>query len=53
MMEELLAELPGQHVYLFTEEDTVEFYHALGFKEQGIGLARVVGQWLDDGSLTL
>lgn len=53
MMEELLAELPGQHVYLFTDDDTVEFYHALGFKEQGIGLARVVGQWLDNGSLTL
>ena len=49
MMETLLVELPGQHVYLFTD-DVVEFYHALGFKEQGIGLARVVGHWLDNES---
>jgi ribosomal protein S18 acetylase RimI-like enzyme len=50
MMEELLAELPGQHVYLFTDDDAVPFYHALGFKKQGIGLARVIGQWLDNAS---
>jgi ribosomal protein S18 acetylase RimI-like enzyme len=50
MMEELLVELPGQHVYLFTD-DAIEFYHALGFREQGIGLARVVGQWLDNKPL--
>ena len=51
MMEALLVELPGQHVYLFTD-DAVEFYRALGFKEQGIGLARVVGQWLDNEPLS-
>ena len=50
MMETLLAELPGQHVYLFTD-DAIDFYHALGFEEQGIGLARVVGQWLDNEPL--
>jgi ribosomal protein S18 acetylase RimI-like enzyme len=49
MMETLLAQLPGQHVYLFTD-DAVEFYRQLGFKEWGIGLGRVVGQWLDNES---
>jgi predicted GNAT family acetyltransferase len=46
MMQHLLEKLSGQHVYLFTDEDTVPFYHHLGFKEQEIGLGRVVGGWL-------
>jgi len=46
MLEALLARCPGQHVYLFTD-DAVEFYKSLGFTEQGTGLARVVGRWLD------
>lgn len=45
MMQTVLDKLPGQHVYLFTD-DAVEFYQKLGFKEQDIGLGRVVGQWL-------
>jgi predicted GNAT family acetyltransferase len=45
MMEDLMAELPGQHVYLFTD-DAIEFYEKLGFEEQGVGLGRVVGTWL-------
>ncbi len=45
MMELLLAELQGQHVYLFTD-DAIEFYKKLGFKEQHTGLEMVVGQWL-------
>jgi ribosomal protein S18 acetylase RimI-like enzyme len=45
MMEDLMADLPGQHVYLFTD-DAVEFYEKLGFEEQGVGLGRVVGTWL-------
>jgi ribosomal protein S18 acetylase RimI-like enzyme len=49
MMEIFLVQLPGQHVYLFTD-DALEFYQSLGFKEWGIGLGRVVGQWLDNTS---
>ena len=45
MINGLLEKLPGQHVYLFTDE-AAEFYHKLGFREQGIGLSLVVGQWL-------
>jgi GNAT superfamily N-acetyltransferase len=45
MMENLLARLPGHHVYLFTD-DALPFYYTLGFKEQGIGLSTVVGEWL-------
>ena len=48
MINGLLEKLAGQHVYLFTD-DAVEFYHKLGFREQGIGLSLVVGQWLVDG----
>lgn len=47
MMQLILATLPGQHVYLFTD-DAIEFYHQLGFLEQGVGLALVVGRWLDN-----
>ena len=50
MMETLMAELPGQHVYLSSQEDTVEFYRALGFEEQWFGLGRVIGRWLDNRS---
>jgi predicted GNAT family acetyltransferase len=45
MMKHLMTKLQGQHVYLFTD-DAIEFYKKLGFKEQGIGLGRVVGEWL-------
>lgn len=45
MMELALAQLPGQHVYLFTDSHP-EFYATLGFAPQGTGLGRVVGQWL-------
>jgi ribosomal protein S18 acetylase RimI-like enzyme len=46
MVQDLMNRLQGQHIYLFTEEDTVPFYEALGFQEQGIGLSTVVGEWL-------
>lgn len=46
MMETLFARLPGQHVYLFTGKDTVPFYETLGMKLQGIGLSKVIGEWL-------
>ena len=45
MMNLLMDKLEGQHVYLFTD-DAVEFYKKLGFKEQDIGLGRVIGEWL-------
>ncbi len=45
MMQIALENLPGQHVYLFTE-DAEEFYTTLGFKRRGVGLELVVGNWL-------
>lgn len=45
MMEIVCERLPGQHVYLFTD-DAVGFYEKLGFEPQGIGMGRVVGEWL-------
>jgi len=45
MMQIALEKLPGQHVYLFTE-DAKEFYNSLGFKKRGVGLELVVGTWL-------
>ncbi len=47
MMKRLLERLPGQHVYLFTD-DAQAFYQKLGFKAQGTGMALVVGKWLQD-----
>jgi ribosomal protein S18 acetylase RimI-like enzyme len=45
MMELLLEQLPGQHVYLFTD-DAQPFYRKLGFETQDTGMGRVVGKWL-------
>ncbi len=45
MIELALAQLPGQHVYLFTDS-AEELYRGLGFTPQGIGMGRVVGEWL-------
>lgn len=49
MMENVLLQLPGQHVYLFTD-DALQFYKKAGFAQQGIGLGRLVGRWLDNTS---
>ncbi|MCC6756324.1 MAG: GNAT family N-acetyltransferase [Solirubrobacterales bacterium] len=47
MLQVLLDQLPGQHVYLFT--DTAQgFYEKLGFAPQEIGMGRVVGEWLNN-----
>ncbi|MBC8503747.1 MAG: GNAT family N-acetyltransferase [Anaerolineales bacterium] len=46
MMQKLFKQLTGQHVYLFTD-DTMEFYENLGFKQQSIGMGKVVGKWLE------
>lgn len=49
MVQTLLHQLKGQHVYLFTD-DAVDFYKKLGFVEQPVGLGQVVGNWLvNDG----
>ena len=50
MMQQLLAELQGQHVYLFTDS-AVDFYKKLGFVERPVGLEIVIGRWLHNDSL--
>ena len=51
MLDELMNDLPGQHVYLFTDE-ALNFYLNRGFRRQGIGLAKAVGGWLDNRPLS-
>ncbi|MFQ4146682.1 GNAT family N-acetyltransferase [Chlorogloeopsis sp. ULAP02] len=46
MMEILLAELPGQHICLFTD-DAINFYKKIGFSEKETCLQMVVGKWLN------
>jgi GNAT superfamily N-acetyltransferase len=46
MMELLLEQCQGQHVYLFTD-DRVDFYERLGFTPQDVGMGKVVGKWLN------
>ena len=46
MMELAMEKLDGQHVYLFTDDDKIGFYQKLGFAEQGVGLYKIVGQYL-------
>ncbi|MBI5667683.1 MAG: GNAT family N-acetyltransferase [Chloroflexi bacterium] len=45
MIQKLLEKLPGQHVYLFTD-DVPDFYRRIGFKDRGVGLEILSGQWL-------
>jgi ribosomal protein S18 acetylase RimI-like enzyme len=45
MMRRTMERLPGQHVYLFTD-DAVGFYEKLGFQPQEVGMGLVVGEWL-------
>jgi len=47
MMELLLSELHGQHVYLFTDH-AVDFYRKLGFAERPFGMEKVIGNWLQN-----
>jgi ribosomal protein S18 acetylase RimI-like enzyme len=47
MMKYCLGALPGQHVCLFTD-DAMDFYRSLGFEEQGVDMALVVGNWLKE-----
>jgi predicted GNAT family acetyltransferase len=46
MMELLADELKGQHIFLFTD-DQEAFYKSVGYRRQGIGMAMVVGRWLN------
>jgi predicted GNAT family acetyltransferase len=46
MMTLLADALPGQHIYLFTD-DAEKFYRGLGYRRQGVGLSIVSGQWLN------
>ena len=45
MLEMLCDGLAGQHLYLFTD-DAEAFYAACGFAPRGVGMERVVGDWL-------
>jgi predicted GNAT family acetyltransferase len=47
MLELLCEALPGQHVYLFTDNQQ-HFYAACGFAPRGTGMERVVGRWLQN-----
>jgi len=47
MMALVVAACPGQHVYLFTD-DQVEFYKRIGFTERPVGLEKISGTWLDN-----
>lgn len=45
MIELATQKLPGQHLYLFTD-DQQEFYAAVGFLPRGVGMERQIGDWL-------
>lgn len=49
MMALIVDAVPGQHVYLFTD-DQVEFYKRIGFRERPVGLERISGEWLQNES---
>jgi ribosomal-protein-alanine N-acetyltransferase len=46
MIRRLAGRLPGQHIYLQTDDALTEVYRRLGFREQPVGMCRVVGAWL-------
>ena len=46
MIDLLLRSLPGQHVYLQTDQNA--FYEKLGFAPQPTGMHRIVGEWLNN-----
>ncbi len=48
MMELLLEDLPGQHIYLQTDDDTLDFYTRIGFKKRPTGMDTVVGEYLKE-----
>ena len=50
MMRRLLDRMPGQHVYLFSD-DAADFYKKVGFVERPVGLEVVAGRWLENDPL--
>lgn len=46
MMQMIIDAVPGQHVYLQTD-DAVAFYEKLGFQRQPEGLFIISGEWLN------
>jgi len=46
MIRQLLMRLAGQHIYLQADEHLSEVYRRLGFREQPVGMGRIVGEWL-------
>ena len=49
IMKMLIAAVPGQHIYLQSDE-AVGFYSKLGFWRQPEGLAMISGKYLDNGT---
>ncbi len=49
MMEMICERVPGQHIYLAADKDSLDFYTNIGFKIDGYGLGLVIGQWLQTG----
>ena len=45
MIQKLMSQLSGQHVYLQTD-DASELYTKHGFVEQPLGMGKVIGKWL-------
>ena len=45
LMRLLEGRCPGQHIYLFTD-DALDFYERIGYGRQGVGVSKVIGQWL-------
>lgn len=51
ILETLFDRCSGQHVYLFTSEETVPFYTQLGMKPWGVGMGKIIGTWLMSESI--
>lgn len=47
LMNTIIETLPGQHIYLFTD-DQVAFYKNLGFRERPVGLELISGEYLEN-----
>ncbi|HUE16463.1 MAG TPA: GNAT family N-acetyltransferase [Planctomycetaceae bacterium] len=46
MIRQLSTRLAGQHIYLQADDHIAEVYRRLGYREQPVGMSRVVGKWL-------
>ena len=52
IMQILIAAVPGQHIYL-QSDDAVDFYMKLGFYKQPEGLAIISGKYLENATRTI